>query len=409
MGIMRRGVATLTCVLAATAISAASADAQQQDPYHGTLYFGTGLVTIPVAWVSPTSYDSWVTISGKDLPSFRDPAKQRFASLWNTNIALDVHMAGRVSVGVAAYDQNIDYGFFGQVLLLPDRVGNPLPALAVGVRNIGPGKHEDRFFIAHDLSYTGLDYTKNYDPRYQDLNTAPSFYGVATKKFGLGPMTSRLPGAQGSFTLGYGNGLFSDDGGLGEAYNRRGTIVKGLFLGGRISTHPSLNTTLDFVVENDGFDYNAGFVYDWRGLSVGVYGTELEEGGRNATGFNVYNYTKFNVNLGYSGNIIDISRGVLLRTRITDLTREQQRLNAEIAVRGRRIAGLEVALRKAQAGELAGLATKRAELEKSVQEERDAIRRAEERLRSIQQNQTPSSPAPTPTPPPSSGGTPPLN
>jgi uncharacterized coiled-coil protein SlyX len=140
-----------------------------------------------------------------------------------------------------------------------------------------------------------------------------------------------------------------------------------------------------------------------------VYGTELEEGGRNGSGFYVYNYTKFNVNLGYSGNIIDISRGVLLRTRITELTREQQRLNAEIAVRGRRIAGLEVALRKAQAGELAGLASKRAELEKSVQEERDAIRRAEERLRSIQQNQTPSSPAPTPTPPPSSGGTPPLN
>jgi hypothetical protein len=76
------------------------------------------------------------------------------------------------------------------------------------------------------------------------------------------------------------------------------------------------------------------------------------------------------------------------------LTREQQRLNAEIVARGRRIAGLEVALRKAQAGELAGMAARRAELEKSVQEERDAIQRAEERLRQIQQN--PSAPA---TPP----------
>jgi hypothetical protein len=390
-------------------VSADAQQQQQQDPYHGTLYFGTGLVTIPVAWVSPTPYDAWVTASGKDLPSFSDPAKQGFASLWNTNIALDVHLFGRASVGVAAYDQNIDYGFFGQVLLLPDRAGNPIPGLAVGVRNVGPANHEDRFFIAHDISYNGSGYTKFVSPPFVKFKTAPSFYGVATKHFSLGPIASRLPGAQASFSLGYGNGLFSDDGGLGKEYNRRGTIAKGLFLGGRISTHPSLNTTLDFVAENDGFDYNAGLIYDWRGLSVGVYGTELEEGGRNATGFNIYNYTKFNVNLGYSGNIIDISRGVLLRTRITDLTREQQRLNAEIAVRGRRIAGLEVALRKAQAGELAGLATKRAELEKSVQEERDAIRRAEERLRSIQQNQTPSSPAPTPTPPPSSGGTPPLN
>jgi uncharacterized coiled-coil protein SlyX len=408
MRIMRRGVATLTCVLAATVLSASGSEAQQQDPYHGTLYFGTGLVTIPVAWVSPHPYDAWVTASGKDLPSFPDPSKQQFASLWNTNISLDVHLFGRASVGVSAYDQNPDYGFFGQVLLLPERADNPLPALAVGFRNLGSAKHEDRFFIAHDVSFNGNTYDKAVAGQFLKFKTAPSFYGVATKSFGLGVMSSRLPGATASFSIGYGNGVFSDDGGLGDSYNRRGTIAKGLFLGGRVATHPSLNSSLDLVLDNDGFDYNAGLVYDWRGLSVGVYGTELEEGGRNNTGFYVYNYTKFNVALGYSGNIIDISKGVLLRTRITDLTREQQRLNAEIAVRGRRIAGLEVALRKAQAGELAGLANKRAELEKSVQEERDAIRRAEERLRSIQQNQTPS-PAPTPTPPPSSGGTPPLN
>ena len=408
MRIMRRGVATLTCVLAATVLSAAGAEAQQQDPYHGTLYFGTGLVTTPVAWVSPNSYDSWVTISGKNLPSF--PGQNAsFATVWNSNVALDVHLFGRASVGVAAFDQNPDVGFFGQVLLLPDQVGSPLPALAVGVRNVGSAKHEDRFFIAHDVKYNGSGYDKVIDPRYSNFKTAPSFYGVATKQFSLGSMSARLPGASASFSLGYGNGLFSDDGGLGDAYNRRGTIVKGLFLGGRFVTHPSLNSTIDFVAENDGFDYNAGLIYDWRGLSVGLYGTELEEGGNNHSGFDVYNYTKFNVTLGYTGNIIDISRGVLLRTRITELTREQQRLNAEIAVRGRRIAGLEVALRKAQAGELAGLANKRAELEKSVQEERDAIRRAEERLRSIQQNQTPTSPAPAPTTPPSSGINPPLN
>ena len=408
MRIMRRGVATLTCILAATVLSAAEAEAQQQDPYHGTLYFGTGLVTIPVAWVSPTSYDAWVTASGKNLPSFPGQSAS-FATVWNSNIALDVHLFGRASVGVTAYDQNPDVGFFGQVLLLPDRAGTPLPGLAVGVRNLGSAKHEDRFFIAHDVRYNGSTYNKVIDPRYENFKTAPSFYGVATKQFGVGPMASRLPGASASVSLGFGNGVFSETGGLGEAYNRRGTVVKGLFFGGRVATHPSLNSSLDFVAENDGFDFNAGLIYDWRGLSVGLYGTELEEGGNNHSGFDVYNYTKFSVALGYSGNIIDISRGVLLRTRITELTREQQRLNAEITVRGRRIAGLEVALRKAQAGELAGLANKRAELEKSVQEERDAIRRAEERLRSIQQNQTPSSPAPMPTPPPSSGGTPPQN
>jgi len=403
MRIMRRGVATLTCALAATAVAAARVDAQQSDPYHATLYQGTGLVTIPVAWVSPTSFDAWFAISGKNLPQFDvtgAPVKQGFASVWNTNVALDVHMFGRASVGVAAYDQNIDYGFFGQVLLLQDKVGTPLPGLAVGVRNLGPDKHEDRFFIAHDIHLVNGKYQKFFDPRFSGFSTAPTVYGVLSKQFDVGAMTGRLPGSQFGFTLGYGNGLFSEDGGLGKAYNDRGTIAKGLFLGGRFSMHPSLNTTLDFMAENDGFDYNAGVVYDWRGLSVGLYGTELEEGGRKTTGYGIYNYTKYNLSLGYSGNIIDISRGVLLRTRITELTREQQRLNAEIEARSRRIKGLEVALRKAQAGELAGMAARRAELEKSVQEEREAIQRAEERLRSIQQN------PPAPTTPPATSNPP---
>jgi hypothetical protein len=358
-----------------------------------------------VAWVSPNSFDSWFAITGKHLPSYdvaTGQSKQGFASLWNTNVALDVHMFGRASVGVAAYDQNIDYGFFGQVLLLQDKVGTPLPGVAIGVRNVGPGKHEDRFFVAHDVSLVNGKYVKFVDPRYSDFSTAPTVYGVLTKQFSIGATNGRLQGSQFGFTLGYGNGLFSEDGGLGDAYNDKGTIAKGLFLGGRFSMHPSLNTSLDFMVENDGFDYNAGVVYDWRGLSAGLYGTELEEGGKKNTGFGLYNYTKYNVSLGYSGNIIDISRGVLLRTRITELTREQQRLTAEITARNRRIQGLEIALRKAQAGELAGMAARRAELEKSVQEERDAIQRAEERLRNIQQNPS----APT-TPPASS--TPPQN
>ena len=403
MRIMRRGIATLTCALAATAVAASRVDAQQTDPYHATLYQGTGLVTIPVAWVSPNSFDAWFAISGKNLPQFDiagAPVKQGFASLWNTNVALDVHMFGRASVGVAAYDQNIDYGFFGQVLLLQDKAGTPLPGVAVGVRNVGPDRHEDRFFIAHDIHLVNGKYQKFFDPKYSNFSTSPTVYGVVSKQFTIGSTAGAVPPAQLGLTLGYGNGLFSEDGGLGKSYNDRGTIAKGLFLGGRYSMHPSLNTTLDFMAENDGFDYNAGVVYDWRGLSAGLHGTELEEGGRKLTGYGIYNYTKFNVSLGYSGNIIDISRGVLLRTRITELTREQQRLNAEIVARGRRIKGLEVALRKAQAGELAGMAARRAELEKSVQEERDAIQRAEERLRSIQQNpSTPTTPPATSNPP----------
>ena len=403
MRIMRRETATLTCALA-TALFSARAGAQQLDPYHQTLYFGTGLVNIPVAWVSPRSFDSFFAITGKNLPTY-DNGEQSFASRWNTNVALDVHLFGRLSVGAVAYDQNPDYGFFAQALLWPEQVGSFLPSIAVGARNIGGGKHQDRFFIAHDIAYSGTGYDKIIDPRYQDFSTAPSWYGVVSKQFALTPLTGRLQGSQLGLTVGFGNGVFSEDGGLGEAYNRRGTIAKGLFLGTRFTTHPSLNSSLDFMIENDGFDYNVGAVYDWRGLSIGAYATEVEEGGKNASGFKVYNYTKFNASVGYSGNIIDISRGVLLRSRITELTREQQRLTAEIEQRGRRIRGLEVALRRAQAGELAGMAQRRADLERTIQEEREAIRRAEERLRGIQQGQP--NPPSTGTPPSSTN--PPLN
>lgn len=410
MRIMRRGVASLTCALAATVFAAARAEAQQQDPYHATLYFGTGLVNTPVAWVSPRSYDAFFNISGKNLPSFPDPGKQSFASLWNTNVALDVHLFGRVSVGAVAYSQNPDFGFFGQALLLREQANSPIPGIALGVRNVGGGKHQDRFFIAHDISFNGTEYEKFIDPRFDSFSTAPSFYGVLTKHVSLGAVSARLPGAQAGISIGYGNGVFSEDGDLGEEYNARGTLVEGLFFGGRVTAHPTLNTTLEFMAENDGFDFNIGVLGDWRGLSLGLYATEVEEGGKDPSGDRslglLYNYTKFNVAIGYSGNIIDISRGVLLRARITELTREQQRLNAEIQQRGRRIQGLEVALRKAQAGELAGMANRRAELERSVQEEREAIKRAEERLRQIQESQTP--PAPSPTPP-TSRDNPPLN
>ena len=401
MRIMRRGIATLTCALTASVLAATRVNAQQQDPYHATLYQGTGLVTIPVAWVSPNSYDAWFNISAKRIP-YAPGTSMSAATLLNSNVALDVHFFNRFSIGAAAYDQNVDYGFFGQLLLLRDQIASPIPGVAVGVRNVGPASHEDRFFVAHDVSFDGTGYKKIVPTQYQGFKTSPTFYGVVTKQFALGPLTSRLPGAQAGLTLGYGNGLFSEDGGQGKWYNRRGTIVKGLFLGGRLSTHPSLNSTLEFMAENDGFDWNAGAIYDWRGLSAGLYATELEEGGLNGSGNYIYNYTKFAFALGYSGNIIDISRGVLLRTRITELTREQQRLNAEIEARGRRIRGLEVALRKAQAGELAEMANRRAELERSVQEERDAIKRAEERLRSIQQGQgqQPANPAPAPSNPP---------
>jgi len=386
---MRKRPRSTTWLMIACAMSATSSvTAQQVDPYPQTLQFGAGFINTPAAWVSRRTADSWLTMSAKDLPSFGDPSKNSLASRLNTNLALDTHWAGRVSLGVSLYSQNPEWGAFGQALLLRDGDLGFLPALAVGARNVGRYKHEDRFLIGHDVA---LDSSGSYDKvvgaRYEAFETSPTLYAVMTKDI---PLTDYSAGGRTSMSLsvGYGDGLFREDGGLGDQYNNSGTIAKGLFLGSRVVTHPSANTSLTLVAENDGWDWNAGVVAEWRGVTVGLYGTELEAGGRKGTpeGFNVYNYTKFNFSVGYSGNVRDISRGVVLRSRITSLTREQGRLRAEVATRERRIRRLEGQLETARQGELARLDSRRQQLEAEVQAEREAIRRATERLKELEKS-----------------------
>jgi hypothetical protein len=292
-----------------------------------------------------------------------------------------------VSVGASLYSQNPEWGVFGQALLLRDGDAGFLPAIAVGARNIGKYDHEDRFLIAHDVV---LDSTGSYEDivvsRYEKFDTSPTLYAVMTKEIPLSADSENGRRAM-SVSLGYGNGLFRDDGDLGDQYNNSGTIARGLFLASRFVTPLSANSSLTVLAENDGWDWNAGIVAEWRGVTVGLYGTELEAGGRDGAeeGFNVYNYTKFNFTLGYSGNVRDISHGVVLRSRITEMSREQHRLRGEIASRERRITKLEGELAQARLGELARMDQRRRELEQAVQAEREAIKRATDRLRELEQ------------------------
>lgn len=396
MRTMQRYVTRMAGLIGAAMLVSAPAGAQQTEPYHSTLYFGTGLINIPVAWVSPASADAWVTAAGKRLPYYGD-ADASFATSINTNLSIDTHWWGRVSIGASAYSQNPEWGFFGQGLLVRENQGvYGMPAIAIGVRNIGPYDHEDRFLVGHDICLDGSTYKECVNPFYEGFKTNATVYGVATKEFFLGSLTGSLPPPTLGFTLGWGNGLFSDDGGNGDAYNEKGTIAKGLFLGARYTMHPSLNTTLAVLAENDGWDYNVGAIFDWRGLSAGLYATELEEGGREDGQGGVYNYTKFNFRLGYSGNVVDIARGVILRTRITGLMREMQRLRIEIAQREQRIAGLELALRRAQAGELTNIEERRREIESQVEQERRAIEEARKRLEELERGRQPTPPPANP-------------
>jgi peptidoglycan hydrolase CwlO-like protein len=103
------------------------------------------------------------------------------------------------------------------------------------------------------------------------------------------------------------------------------------------------------------------------------------------------------MSLGYSGNLHDIAHGTNLRARIGELEQEQLRLRAQIAQRQHKIEDLQTALQKAQGGELAEVAKRREQLDAQIQEEQEAIKRAEDRLNQLQG----APPAPAPTPPPS--------
>jgi hypothetical protein len=406
MGKPPRGV-TWALVACATAASASVGSSQQVAPYGQTLQFGAGYINTPVAWVSRRSADSWLTLSAKDLPSFGKGASASVASRLNSNLAVDTHWAGRFSVGASLYSQNPEFGFFGQALLVRDGEFGFVPGIAVGARNVGRYKHEDRFLIGHDVV---LDSSGSYDKvvvsRYENFKTAPTLYAVMTKNVALPAHNKGDPAAL-SFSLGYGNGLFRDDGGLGDQYNNSGTIAKGLFLASRVVMHPWSDGNVTVLAENDGWDWNAGVVAEWRGVSFGLYGTELEEGAKRgeAEGFNVYNYAKINFAIGYTGNVRDISHGVVLRSRITDMTRETQRLRSEIASRERRINELETQLASARQGELAQLEARRQQLELDLQAERDAIKRASDRLRELEQGGAKPPATKPPTKPPTDAAT----
>ena len=148
---MRLGVACIAGALALVAVTRSAGAQQQRDPYESTLQFGTGLINIPVAWVSDRSSDFWVQTSGKAISSFPDESKQSVPSLFNTNISIDTHWRGLFSAGVAAYSANPEYGFFGQLQVVKDHKYAFLPGVAVGARNIGKFKCEDRLLIGHDI------------------------------------------------------------------------------------------------------------------------------------------------------------------------------------------------------------------------------------------------------------------
>ena len=407
---MRTMRSSVSLVAGAIAVMLSSAQSLAQDAntvplqppaYPLTLRYGTGLVDIPVAWVSPNNGDIFFGFSGTNIPACGTPCDLSTSQKWNTNFSIETHWIQRFTIGFSLYSNNPEWGFYGQFLALTEKEGSWRPAIAIGFRNLGPYNHEDRLLLGHDVQIDSGGGASGYTPpTYDGFKTAPTFYGVVSKNWKVGA------NGEAGATVGYGNGIFSDDGGLGKSYNDKGQLVKGLFLGGRYGFRPNADWTFNFMVENNGWDWNAGAVIDWKGIFLGLYGSELEEGSMSPSKgslYQVYNYTKFNLNIGFSTNLFLASQGTVLRSQVGELKQQQAQLSAEIAEREKHISDLEAQLRKAQAGELAETSKKREQLDSQIQEEKEAINRAEERLQQLQGAQKPPAApptAPTPTPPP---------
>ena len=257
--------------------------ANAQQTYPQTTYWGAGLIDIPVAWVSPVTGDFSVNFSGKTFHGAKASPGLSVLNGLNTNGALSFSFFGRLETGISIYSDNPEWGLFAQGLLLNEenfRVKSGamrwIPSVAVGMRNIGPYDHIDRFTIGYNL-FPGsqADPGKQHlaDSLHQNFNTGNTVYGVATKSFALNELNPGWGKTTLSFTFGYGNGLFKNDGGLGSAY--AANPWNGAFGGVKVDLYPTKSSTLSFMAENNSWDYNLGASYEWHGLRAGAYWTEL--------------------------------------------------------------------------------------------------------------------------------------
>lgn len=364
--------------LAAFVVAFAAAPLRAQDdrpvvPYSTTLSFGTGLVRIPVAWVSPNSGDLFASVSALVISggSYTPNAN---TTRWNFDETLEAHIAGRLSLGASLYsvsEQSI--GAFARYLLVRQTDDSPkwLPSLAIGARNIGATSRVDRY-VAGD-HHVADNVPGALGSGLGKIDGNPTLYVVATREWKFAKNSASL-------SLGYGNGLFSNSGGLDTAYSNRGTIAKGLFVGGRMVFPITTNTSFTFMAENDGFDWNSGALLTWGHTSAGVYVTELEEGVGGPRNHTLANFTKTGLMVSYNASIPDIITGSRQRTEAAEAQLRAKRLRQEIDQRTERIRELQDQLAKASQGASKTNAALAADLAKQLEAEQAAMKAATEKL-----------------------------
>ena len=389
---------SLRLVMLATTVLSGRAKAQQNYPQ--TMYFGAGLIDIPVAWVSPVTGDFAMNFSGRTFHGAKASPGFSVLNGLNTNGSLSFSFFGRLETGVSIYSDNPEWGLFAEGLLLNEEMFRPksglvrwVPSVAVGIRNIGPYNHIDRFTLGYSL-FPGTEAKPGkqhlVDSLHQNFSTGNTVYGVATKSFALSEINSGWGKTTVSLTVGYGNGLFKNNGGLGSAY--ASNSWSGAFGGVKVDLFPTEHSTLSFMAENNAWDYNVGAAYEWHGLRAGAYWTELGSSRTDTSSAagKLYGYSKFSFALGWQNNVLALLRGHALERRVAELERQRQLLTTEISARQQRIASLELEINRYQAQNILELEQRRSQAEQELRSEREALQRLEERLHKLEQDAPPS-------------------
>jgi hypothetical protein len=104
-------------IFAALALCVALPAGAQQS-YPQTLYWGSGLVDIPVAWVSPISGDFALGFSGKTIEGSTVSSGFDFGNGLNTNAAFSFSFFGRAEIGLEVYCDKAECVFVRRGLLL---------------------------------------------------------------------------------------------------------------------------------------------------------------------------------------------------------------------------------------------------------------------------------------------------
>lgn len=331
----------------------------QRPAFAPTLFWESGLINAPAAYVAPLGGDISfnfvrVTLTGSET-------QPDLARNTNYNLSLAGSLWGRGELGISVFTGDPSSGLFGKVMLVDQTNGtwrrgliHWLPSVAVGVRNIG-GE-----ILLNRLASSGST----------RITEAPSLYGVATRTIALGAVRAGddpRPAAQISLTAGWGTGLFRDDGGLGSAYAPSAAL--GAFGGVTLDFATASLSGLSLIVEHDAWAMNAGVRGDFRGIRLAAYATELDGAKR------------FALSMGWQANILTILRG----NRLEQRTAQVERAQGDLARQARQ-AEQRIELIQGQIDALRAIASQqqtveRTDLERRLREEQDALKRLQDLIK----------------------------